>query len=285
LDEDELQPGIPWQQMLEAGIKHSKSVAVLVGKDGLGPWEDEEMQAALVLAVKDKRPCIPVLLPGASSKPDLPMFLGNRTWVDLRAGFTKDGLAKVVWGITGKKPDRIQFDHSPPVGEPAPRISPTRLSVTGKKFVGRQPELRMLDNAWNSAGNQKINIVSLIGQGGEGKSAIALEWYTRRVRGGWQGAKRVFDWSFYSQGTTAQSSASADDFFNAAFDWFGYAEEVPKDPWAKGAKLSEIIGAERSAITVHRLGQSGTVAAASSPVALRLPAYDVNVFVVERLHR
>src|SRR5436190_23145846 len=82
LDEDELQPGIPWQQLLEVGIKTSKSVIVLVGKDGLGPWEDEEMQAALVLAVRDKRPCIPVLLPGASVQPELPMFLGNRTWVD-----------------------------------------------------------------------------------------------------------------------------------------------------------------------------------------------------------
>ena len=60
LDEDELQPGIPWQQLLELGIKSSSSVAVLVGKDGLGPWEDEEMQGALVLAVKTKRPCIPV---------------------------------------------------------------------------------------------------------------------------------------------------------------------------------------------------------------------------------
>jgi len=47
----------------------------------------------------------------------------------------------------------------------------------------------------------------------------------------------------------------------------------------------EITGAERNAITVHRLGQPGAVAAASSPVTLRLPAYDVNVFVVERLHR
>src|SRR5262245_106345 len=42
LDEDELRPGMPWQQLLEAGIRASKSVAVLVGKDGLGPWEDEE---------------------------------------------------------------------------------------------------------------------------------------------------------------------------------------------------------------------------------------------------
>ena len=104
-DEDELQPGIPWQQLLEAGIKSSASAAVLVGKDGLGPWEDEEMQAALRLAVKDKRPVIPVLLPGAPSQPELPLFLGNRTWVDLRGGFTEEGIAKLVWGITGRKPN------------------------------------------------------------------------------------------------------------------------------------------------------------------------------------
>jgi len=103
LDEDELRPGVPWQQLLEQGIKVSRSVAVLVGKDGLGPWEDEEMQAALYLAVKDKRPVIPVLMCGASAQPELPMFLGNRTWVDLRTGFTKQGLAKLVWGITGQK--------------------------------------------------------------------------------------------------------------------------------------------------------------------------------------
>jgi hypothetical protein len=86
LDEDELRPGIPWQQLLEAGIRDSKSIAVLVGSDGLGPWEDEEMQAALVLGVKDRRPVIPVLLPGACTQPELPMFLTNRTWVDLRSG-------------------------------------------------------------------------------------------------------------------------------------------------------------------------------------------------------
>lgn len=106
LDLDELQPGVPWQKLLEAGIKSSASVAVLIGKDGLGPWEDEEMQGALRLAVKDQRPIIPVLLPGAPAQPELPMFLGNRTWVDLRDGFTKAGLARLEWGITGQKPER-----------------------------------------------------------------------------------------------------------------------------------------------------------------------------------
>jgi len=104
LDEDQLQPGIPWQPLLERGIKSSRSVAVLIGNDGVGPWENEEMRAALQLAVQDGRPVIPVLLPGATRAPELPLFLANRTWVDLRNGLTDEGMAKLVWGITGRKP-------------------------------------------------------------------------------------------------------------------------------------------------------------------------------------
>jgi len=103
-DEDQLQPGIPWQPLLELGIKRSRSVAVLVGNDGVGPWENEEMQAALRLAVRDKRPVIPVLLSGSATPPELPMFLANRTWVDLRGGLTHESVAHLIWGITGRKP-------------------------------------------------------------------------------------------------------------------------------------------------------------------------------------
>jgi hypothetical protein len=104
LDEDQLQPGIPWQPQLERGIKSSRSVAVLIGKDGVGPWANEEMQAALRLAVQDRRPVIPVLLPGSTKEPELPLFLENRTWVDLRDEWTEEGMANLVWGITGRKP-------------------------------------------------------------------------------------------------------------------------------------------------------------------------------------
>jgi hypothetical protein len=33
------------------------------------------------------------------------MFLGNRTWVDLRGGLTKEKLDLLQWGITGIKPN------------------------------------------------------------------------------------------------------------------------------------------------------------------------------------
>jgi len=108
LDDERLRPGIPWQTGLEGGIRASKAVAVLVGSDGFGPWESAEMQAALDLAVRDKRPVIPVLLADAPAVPKLPLFLSALAWVDLRSeGESCDsaGLDRLVWGITGRRPD------------------------------------------------------------------------------------------------------------------------------------------------------------------------------------
>jgi len=47
LDESELVPGRPWQEALEEIIQTTRSAAVLVGKDGLGPWEMPEMRGCL----------------------------------------------------------------------------------------------------------------------------------------------------------------------------------------------------------------------------------------------
>jgi hypothetical protein len=103
-DEDQLVPGRNWQPLLERGIEESASGAVVVGNDGLGPWEDEEMQVLLRHAVEEEKPVIPVLLPGAPREPKLPLFLGNRTWVDCRPDFDDENVGKLLWGITGTKP-------------------------------------------------------------------------------------------------------------------------------------------------------------------------------------
>ena len=104
LDEWELPPGVPWQDELETIIRTVRSAAVLVGADGLGPWEMPEMRGCLVEMVNRKLRVIPVLLPGTPTKPQLPMFLAQNTWVDLRGGITEEGLDRLEWGITGKKP-------------------------------------------------------------------------------------------------------------------------------------------------------------------------------------
>jgi formylglycine-generating enzyme required for sulfatase activity len=112
LDEEQLAPGLPSQPLLAAGMRASTAVAVLIGADGRGPWEDQEMQVAPRLAIEDGRPVIPVLLPGAPAVPELPAFLANRTWVDLRRD-REAGLDRLVWGITGRRPPRPQDKPSP----------------------------------------------------------------------------------------------------------------------------------------------------------------------------
>lgn len=104
LDEDQLVPGRPWQQELEKIIQTSRTAVVLVGRDGLGPWEVPEMRACLSQFIKRDMAVIPVLLPGAPVRPPLPLFLQELTWVDLRNGLTDESMDRLEWGITGIKP-------------------------------------------------------------------------------------------------------------------------------------------------------------------------------------
>ena len=103
-DEWELIPGRPWQEALEEIVRTTRSVAVVVGRDGLGPWETAEMRACLNEFVTRDLPVIPVLLPGVSEQPELPLLLNQFTWVDLRPeGLSPQGLDRLVWGITGAR--------------------------------------------------------------------------------------------------------------------------------------------------------------------------------------
>jgi hypothetical protein len=105
LDEWELRPGLPWQRALEDQIPRIKAAAVFVGKEGIGPWQQAELWVFLDEFFRRGCPVIPVLLPSAPSKPDLPIFLRGMTWVDFRKQ-EPDPVRQLIWGITGiRDPD------------------------------------------------------------------------------------------------------------------------------------------------------------------------------------
>jgi tetratricopeptide (TPR) repeat protein len=170
LDEEELRPGRPWQEGLERIIRTTRSAAVLVGKDGLGPWEIPEMRACLSQMVKRDLPVIPVLLPNAPAAPDLPVFLAEMTWVDLRGGLTKEGLDRLVWGINGEKQDKGQ--GTSPVARFGPRLHNLPFSTLGDLLKGRDEELRKLQDGAATAITQAETIHGL---GGIGKTRLAVE--------------------------------------------------------------------------------------------------------------
>jgi GTPase SAR1 family protein len=103
LDERELRPGTPWQSPLEDVIAGIPAAALIVGSR-MGDWQKQEIAA--ILRQSAKRPCavVPVLLPGAD-RLGLSVFLDGLTWVDL-AATEPDPIEQLVWGITGRQPDR-----------------------------------------------------------------------------------------------------------------------------------------------------------------------------------
>lgn len=102
LDEEQLRPGLPWQEALERNIQDIQAAAVFIGRGGLGRWQNAEMRALLSIFVERQIPVIPVILETADRDPELPIFLRGITWVDFRRQ-TPDPLECLVWGITGKR--------------------------------------------------------------------------------------------------------------------------------------------------------------------------------------
>jgi tetratricopeptide (TPR) repeat protein len=85
------------------------------------------------------------------------------------------------------------------------------------RLVGRQQELDRVDAAWADPGTR---VLSIVAWGGAGKSTLVHHWLERMRQDGWRGARKIYGWSFYAQGTQ-DTNASAEAFFADALDFFG----------------------------------------------------------------
>lgn len=168
----ELVPGEPWQESLEEALEESRTCAVFLGPEGLGPWQNEETRAALDQRVReDPRRVIPVLLPGAHGR-DVPVFLRRLTWVDFRKGpDDDDAWRRLVAGVRGVAPG---------VGtaEPAKLSTPYRtMAQRPEGFVHRREldEMReLLCAAAAETSGVAVGITTALrGAGGFGKTTLA----------------------------------------------------------------------------------------------------------------
>jgi hypothetical protein len=96
--------------------------------------------------------------------------------------------------------------------------------------------LKHLDEAW---AGRKANILSLVAEGGAGKSALINEWLQRMQADNYRGAEAVLGWSFYSQGTKERAT-SAEPFLNWALDKLGIKIETT-NAGAKGEAIAEAL--------------------------------------------
>ena len=85
-------------------IGNIRAAAVCVGRAGVGPWQEQELRGFLSEFVSRKAPVIPLLLPGAPARPELPIFLQLTTYVDFGVS-DPDPMMQLEWGITGVRPE------------------------------------------------------------------------------------------------------------------------------------------------------------------------------------
>ncbi len=116
LDLWECPPGKIFHEDLERGLRSSKAVAVMIGREEMRPWVEQEVNASLIQSAERPLPVIPVLLEGAPEEPELSLFLRTRTWVDMRGGLTEDAVDQLEWGITGVPPLRAAVEVLPAMG-------------------------------------------------------------------------------------------------------------------------------------------------------------------------
>lgn len=106
LDKWHLAPGDTISDALEQAIKTIPCVALCFGPVDIGKWHIMEIRACVEKwASKDAR-TIPVILPGVAEKPELPLFVRQTLWVDMREWEKEENedFYLLVCGITGKAP-------------------------------------------------------------------------------------------------------------------------------------------------------------------------------------
>jgi len=142
-----------------------------------------------------------------------------------------------------------EADAKPWSGAVESVIAPTRLHHGAEHLFGREQELAGLDQAWNDPSTHVLTIVAF---GGVGKTSLIFEWMARQAAKNWEGFERVFDWSFYSQGTSERGAASADTFIAEALKFFGdeAMAQSAASAWDKGARLAHLVALHRTLLVL-----------------------------------
>jgi len=163
--------------------------------------------------------------------------------IDARRRVTRQSLQK-----TPSTASRIRTRKPP--AKPAPKkISVARCQLQGAMFLVERMISAFLDDAW---ANQDVNVVTIVAWAGVGKSTLVNHWLGRMASDHYRSAELVFGWSFYRQGSSGGTS-SADEFLDAALNWFGDPDPRIGTAWEKGERLAKLVAHRRTLLILDGL--------------------------------
>ena len=106
IDEEQIPPGRSFQKAIQQAIPRVKTAAIILGKDGIGRWQNWEIEVLFSQLVKVKKTVIPVLLPGLDEIPEDLLFLQQLRWINFNNIEDSDSIELLIWGITGERPQK-----------------------------------------------------------------------------------------------------------------------------------------------------------------------------------
>lgn len=177
LDRWYLVPGRSWLGALEKVLGDCKAVAIFIGPQGMGRWQQRERATALDRQTRDEDfLVIPILLPGAD--PALG-FLSLNMWIDLRNGMTDDAIDTLVAAV---RRDAMADEIKERVASAPPSICPFRGLRSFREedepfFCGRETFTGILESA-----ARKHDIIAVVGASGSGKSSVVRAGLIPRLR-------------------------------------------------------------------------------------------------------
>jgi tetratricopeptide (TPR) repeat protein len=235
LQDRDILPGQSFVERMKYGAEWDCTILVMSPEYWEATFTQPEWQAAFrrgrFLPIRVKR-C------------EIPSLLAHYVYVDLVDKKRDEARQLLLEGVKHQRLNR-QAEYPGESGEP--KISVARLPAVNPLLVGREVELKQLDDAWPNAA---IRLVSITAFGGVGKTSLAINWWHQNQV---PGAKRVLGWSFYSQGAAEDRQASADPFLDYALrEWFAVTNPST-DSWARGEKLAELIRRERTLLILDGL--------------------------------
>jgi tetratricopeptide (TPR) repeat protein len=241
--------GEEWEKKIEEQLRRCDVFVLLVSTNSMGSDFILDKELAPVKARRQRGESVhvyPILLEPtskASLKPIAKFNLAPRdgplSGLQLherkaRMAEMADEIAAIAAAVAAQR-----ATSQPETRVSAPDLTPVdigRLPDTPyRRLVGREALLKRLDDAWAEPGEA---ILSLVADGGAGKSALVNAWLLQLQAEGYRDAKSVLGWSFTSQGSERRVSA-ADEFLDWALKKLGLAA-----PQASAVAKGEAIAGE-----------------------------------------
>jgi hypothetical protein len=222
--DEEIAGGADWESEIKAKLAICDICILLLSRHSLASKYVTEVEIESIRQRQQQGQSVqiyPIVLSPfpQSAAPASLMALNLRPRLDKPlAGFSRHErgvqISKIVDEIVdllGKSARPVTPPQADPLKQPA-YVHITGLPETPYvNLVGRDAALARLDETW---ANSAVNIISLVAEGGAGKSALVNEWLGRLQADNYRGAEMVLGWSFYSQGTKERAT-STDGFL----DW------------------------------------------------------------------